>query len=199
MAARDDCCDAMLVSHRETEEIHDAFDRMVRRSSSMAGLRRRGCVSTQVDPASADWAKLECQRVLANIAGSYRVAPAAASPCFGVPLADLEASREDLWAVLSSAAEEVPAVRAALVEGRIEGGTYYGECACLIGTIANARGCDVYSLGALGPAPHRPIEHFFMRISRGETPQTNPAAKLIVQWIDAWRARNSFRFAIGRQ
>jgi hypothetical protein len=75
--------------------------------------------------------------------------------------AELEVIREDLWAVLSLAPLEVPAIRAALVEGRVDGGTYYGECACLLGTIANARGCDSCSLESLRPAPDRPIEHFF--------------------------------------
>jgi hypothetical protein len=154
MGARDDCCYAMVLSDRETEEANAAVERLVRRSTIAAGLTRPGCGPTH---------------------------------------AELESSREDLWEVLWSATqEEISAVRAALVEGRIDGGTYYGECACLIGTIANARGCDVYSLGSLGPAPDRPIEHLFMRISRGDTPQSNPIAKLIVQWIDEWRECSSF-------
>jgi hypothetical protein len=188
MATRNDFCDAMLLSNRETEEISHPVERMVRPRRSSPGLAQPGCGPTQADVTGADWAALEARRTLARIAGTHRVAPEHAAARLGVTTAELEASRQDLWTVLSFAAQEVPALRAALVEGRIDGGTYYGECACLIGTIANARGCDVYSLGSLGPAPDRPIEHLFMRISRGDTPQSNPIARLIMQWIDEWRA-----------
>jgi hypothetical protein len=137
----------------------------------------------------AGWAQAEARRTLARIAGTRDPLPdeeAARLKHTGVTSAELKAARQDLWAVLSLAPQEAPAIEKALLEGRVDGGTYYGECACLIGTIANARGCDVYSLGALRPAPDRPIEHLFMRISRGDTPQNNPVAKLIVQWIQNW-------------
>jgi hypothetical protein len=189
MATCNDFYDAVLLSNRETEGISDALQCMVCPSSEPAGLAQLGFDdSAHVDVTSADGTELEARRILARIADTLRVTPEHAVARLGVTMAELEESRQDLWAVLSSAAQEVSALRAALIEGRIDGGTYYGECTCLIGTIANARGCDVYSLGSLGPAPDRPIEHLFMRISRGDTPESNPTAKLIVQWIDEWCA-----------
>src|SRR5260221_12380117 len=63
----------------------------------------------------------------------------------------LTSIRDDFWAVLSSAPGEVAALRRAIIEGRINGTSYAGECACLVGTIANAGGCDVGHLGTLKP------------------------------------------------
>ncbi len=194
MATLDDFCGAALLSDDDTEKVNQTIERMVSLEVSLAGLALRGCDLARPDLADVDRSEAEARRTLGRIAGTYPAFPdQAAAPLrdTGVTNAELEASRQDLWAVLSLAEQEVPAIRAALVEGWVEGGTYYGGCACLIGTIANARGCAVYSLGSLRPAPDRPIEHLFMRISRGDTPQNNPIARVIVQWIDEWRARNS--------
>ena len=98
--------------------------------------------------------------------------------------ANLTAIRDDLWAVLSSAPKEVEGLRKALIEGRVDGSTYTGECACLVGTIANLRQGDYHELGALKPNSNRPIERFFMNINKGDTPETSEASKLAVQWTD---------------
>jgi hypothetical protein len=55
--------------------------------------------------------------------------------------ADLVFVRDDLWAVLSAAPAEVPTLLAKVRAGEVDGSVYEGVCACLLGTIANARGC----------------------------------------------------------
>src|SRR3990167_6638363 len=102
--------------------------------------------------------------------------------------------RDDLWAVLSSAPAEVPALLQALADGKVDGSTYSGTCACLVGTIANARGCDVDSLGALKPQSWRPAERFFLGIKPGDTPENSQAAKLAHEWASEWldRIRTTF-------
>lgn len=100
--------------------------------------------------------------------------------------ADLTPIRDDFWAVLSAAPKEVEGLRRALIEGRVDGSTYRGECACLVGTIANLRGEHYQSLRRITPDADRPIERFFMGIVRGDTPETNQAACIVLGWLDEW-------------
>ncbi len=110
----------------------------------------------------------------------------------GANLADanLVFVRDDLWAVLSAAPAEVPALLLALNEGRVDGSCYDGPCACLVGTIANARGCAYGELAPLLRADsRRPAEAFFMAIHEGDTPATNQACKLAIEWVEEWLTR----------
>ncbi|MGC4033635.1 MAG: pentapeptide repeat-containing protein [Tepidisphaeraceae bacterium] len=109
--------------------------------------------------------------------------------------ANLSVIRDDLWAVLSAAPREVEGLRAAIVEGRIDGSTYTGECACLVGTIANVRHENYEELGALKPNGSRPIERFFLSINKGDTPETSQFSKLALQWTDEWLANMKSAFA----
>jgi hypothetical protein len=100
--------------------------------------------------------------------------------------ADLTPIRDDFWAVLSAAPKEVPALREALAEGRVDGSSYEGECACLVGTIANVRGVNYASLSGLAPNASRPAERFFMNIRKGDKPETNQSSKIALEWTDEW-------------
>ena len=95
--------------------------------------------------------------------------------------------KADFIEVISQAPREVPALIEALKAGRVDGSTYSGECACLVGTIANARGINVDSseLG-IPKDSSRPVERFFMAIRKGDTPETNPASKLALEWAETW-------------
>ncbi|MCA7900721.1 pentapeptide repeat-containing protein [Burkholderia cepacia] len=101
--------------------------------------------------------------------------------------ADLLPIKADFIEVISQAPREVPALIDALKAGRVDGSTYSGECACLVGTIANARGIDVDSseLG-IPKDSSRPVERFFMTIRKGDTPETNAASKLALEWAETW-------------
>ena len=102
--------------------------------------------------------------------------------------ADLKAIRADFFDVLVSAPREVPALRNALVSGQIDGSTYQGDCACLVGTIANARSCDAFDMPDLKPDSYRPAEMWFLAIRKGDTPTTNPVAMITLDWIDKFLA-----------
>jgi uncharacterized protein YjbI with pentapeptide repeats len=102
--------------------------------------------------------------------------------------------RDDMWAVLSGAPNEVAGLRKAIVEGRINGSTYEGECACLVGTIANVAGKSYQKLDFVKPNAGRPIERFFMGIERGHTPENNQFSKLALEWLDQW-VENIKRFS----
>lgn len=103
--------------------------------------------------------------------------------------ADTRRFRSDLWDVLLRAPAEIPALRAALVAGRVDGSVYQGECACLVGTIANARHCAYDALGnGITPDSSRPAEQWFMAIRRGDTPESSPVVALTVTWVDEFVA-----------
>ena len=109
--------------------------------------------------------------------------------------ADLVIVRDDLWAVLSAAPKEVAGLRQALMEGRVDGSVYTGECTCLVGTIAKVAGCEYSAMPLLKPDPSRPAERFFLGISKGDTPDKSQAAKLAVEWIDTWLENVKAAFA----
>ena len=99
---------------------------------------------------------------------------------------DLKWFKNDFWAVLCDYPTEAEGVKKALVEGRVNGSTYSGECACLIGTISNIKKCKVEELEK---DSNRPAEQWFLGINEGDTPETNTRSKIAVQWIDEWLAK----------
>jgi hypothetical protein len=55
---------------------------------------------------------------------------------YKAPFFDLTAVKADFLSIIGKAPGEVPYLRLAVIEGRIDGSEYYGECACLKGTLA---------------------------------------------------------------
>lgn len=113
--------------------------------------------------------------------------------------ADLTPFRDDIWAVLSSAPAEVPALLAAVRDGRIDGTCYEGACACLVGTIANARGCEYNAVPGLVPNSQRMAETWFWNITPGDTPASNIYAQYAEQWIAEWLERIQHAFGAPAQ
>ena len=100
--------------------------------------------------------------------------------------ANLEDIRVDLFEVLSHAPAEVPGLLSALRDGRVDGSTYEGACACLIGTLANVKGCRYTAIDGLRPNSDRPAERWFLAIRQGDTPVSSPVAAITAEWIDGW-------------
>ena len=103
--------------------------------------------------------------------------------------ADIKA---DLWAVLGAAPHEVAGLRAALQAGRINGSTYTGKCACLVGTIANIQHCGINDIPGLHPDSNRLAERWFLAIAPGDTPENHAVAKLTDEWIGEWQSLTLF-------
>ena len=101
-----------------------------------------------------------------------------------LPEAALAPIRNDLWDVLLRARNEVPFLLGALRAGKIDGSTYEGDCACLVGTIANGCAVPYWELANdLKPDSDRPIERWFMAIKPGHTPENSDVAKITEGWI----------------
>ena len=79
---------------------------------------------------------------------------------------------------------EIPFLRQAIIDGKVDGTFYEGKCACLCGTIANKRGCKYTELQGIIPKASRPAEAFFTNVKKGDTPENSQVAKIVVEWID---------------
>ena len=137
-----------------------------------ATLDGASLVGARLDGARLDGARLDC----ASLVGASLV---------GASLngASLEFFKNDLWNVLLHVPHEIHGLALALKEGRVDGSVYQGECACLVGTIANLRGCNYSQLPELRPDSSRPAEQWFMSIRKGDTAESSVVVKLTLEWI----------------
>ena len=115
--------------------------------------------------------------------------------CADLRGANLRAFRDDIWAILSASPREVDGLRTALIEGRIDGSTYSGECCCLVGTLANERHCEYNEIPGLIPDLGRLAEVWFAGIKKGDTPETNQMSKQALEWVDDWLGRMKSAFS----
>jgi hypothetical protein len=97
--------------------------------------------------------------------------------------------KNDFYEILNSVPNEVPGLLQALRDGKIDGSSYEGECACLVGTIAHLKKCGHKQIEGITPDASRPAERFFLAISKGHTPSNNQAAKIVEDWILEWQAK----------
>jgi hypothetical protein len=178
----------------EAETLRDAVLNAIAAGARLVNADLAGADLTDADLTDADLSGADLAR--ADLAG----ADLARADLAGADLtdanlsganlahADLAAIRADLFAVLDKVPNELPGLLAALREGRINGSVYSGECACLIGTIANVRGCTHDALPGLVPNSNRAAERWFLAIGVGHTPKNHPVAKITETWIEEWAA-----------
>jgi hypothetical protein len=99
--------------------------------------------------------------------------------------ADLRQFKADLWMTLTQNRAEVPGLITALKAGKVNGSTYTGPCACLVGTIANVRGVDYVSLDH---DSGNPAERWFTMIKEGDKPGDDSgggfASKMALEWAE---------------
>ncbi len=112
--------------------------------------------------------------------------------------ADLDDIKKDFFDVLSSAKNEVAGLKKALIDGKVNGSTYTGECACLVGTIANVKGCSYQAIDGIRPDSNRPAEKWFYAIQTGDTPENNQVCKIVVSWIEEFEKTESEKQAVNK-
>ena len=98
--------------------------------------------------------------------------------------ADLRQFKHDVWGVLTYAPQEVGHLITAIKEGKIDGSQYEGECCCLCGTLEKGLKAQIDIRDASSPA-----EQWFSMIKKGDTPETNQASKLALEWVEEWQER----------
>lgn len=98
--------------------------------------------------------------------------------------ADLDTFKKDFFDVLLRAIPEIENLKNALINGKINGSTYAGECACLCGTLEKSNIEEISERIASLRDAERPIEVFFTLLKPGDTPENNYAAKVVMEWIE---------------
>jgi hypothetical protein len=114
-----------------------------------------------------------------------------------------EHARDDILSFVEKNPDQIPGLLSALIEGRVNGRDYFGECSCLLGTIASLKlghtatkldipdqfkdseGFKSGFLELVGRTPRESsyAESWFYEITPGDTPKNNPYSCLAVKWI----------------
>jgi hypothetical protein len=103
---------------------------------------------------------------------------------------NLSSVRADFLSEVLNLPNELEFLRDALTNGRVNGSSYEGECACLAGTLAHAKGITNYSGGEIRNGrtftadAGSPRERFFLAIKEGDTPENNDACKFALEWTN---------------
>jgi hypothetical protein len=110
---------------------------------------------------------------------------------FSFEVANLSVIKDDFFAVLLRGKKEISFLKQAIIEGKIDGSTYDGECACLSGTLVNgavkSNGIQEEKIKELiysCRSSSRPIERFFLGIKPGDTPENSQFSKLALEWLE---------------
>jgi hypothetical protein len=103
-----------------------------------------------------------------------------------LPGANLRGYRDDLWAVVSYSPCEAQGLRDRIADGKIDGSTYTGECACLSGSLEAEAKIHNRIFNSDLRDSSRPIEKFFLAIKIGDKPSKSQFAKLALEWVDQW-------------
>ena len=88
--------------------------------------------------------------------------------------------KADFWMILIMARREVPALISALQEGKVDGSTYSGACACLCGTLENA------GAALLPHVASSPAESWFVPIRPGDKPDSENEGGFRVKMALEW-------------
>jgi uncharacterized protein YjbI with pentapeptide repeats len=92
--------------------------------------------------------------------------------------------KHDFWGILMRFKKEIPGLVDGIKKGEIDGSCYSGKCCCLMGTIANVKGCDVDDDQFNIKLSNSPIEQWFTLIKPSDTHENNFASKKALEWIE---------------
>ena len=98
---------------------------------------------------------------------------------------DIDLAKKDLFTALDQAPDFAPALRLAIIEGRID--PLWPNI-----SIAMKRGCLKAHLNL--KTIRSPIEVCTYTVNLGETPETSPILKNVLDWLDEWSGQD-FEFS----
>ncbi len=132
--------------------------------ANLSGANLRGAYLRGADLSGADLSDADLSG--ANLRGAY-----------------LENIKKDFISVIELLKPEIPEFYKYLIEGKIDGSTYIGNCCCLQGTMANIKNINYEELPTK-PDSSRPIERFFLGLRKGDTPENNQVSAIVKEWIE---------------
>ncbi len=92
----------------------------------------------------------------------------------------------DILFILRSLRSEVGYLKQSLIDGKVDGSTYEGECACLVGTLAHGGSVDntCEAIPFYNRGTHNMGETWFLSIKKGDTPENNQFAAHAMKLIE---------------
>lgn len=104
-----------------------------------------------------------------------------------IPNQWIEVCKADTFEILKQLHGDAAFLKRALVEGKVDGSTYRGKHACLVGTLANASREDLRDFcrkRKYDSSLYRYGEQWFYQIRLGDTPQNNLFARHALVWCE---------------
>src|SRR3990167_2405162 len=196
-----DAYNAAVIFECEADSLNEAVKKAVRENISLkyadlSGLNLSGSNLSNADLSGSNLSGSNLSN--ADLSGSnLSDAHLSCADLSGSTLSytDLSAIKTDYFSVLSIAKDEVLSFYNLVLEGKINGRVYEGDCVCLVGSIANIRKENHEKLTIdLKPESTRPIEQFFAAIRRGDTPETNPVSAIVKNWTEEFMKENGINF-----
>ena len=112
--------------------------------------------------------------------------------CANLQDANLVGIKEDFFMRLSLAKAEVADLYDYLIQGKINGSLYEGECACFCGTVAKIRGEKYDKMtNKLAPDGNSPTERWFLGVREGDTPQNSQISAITAEWMREFMKKNN--------
>ncbi len=157
---------------------------------SSADLRYADLSSADLSYANLSSANLSSANLRsANLrSANLRYADLRGIPFDKLPTSYINLASRDMLFIFQSLKGELPFLREKLIKGEVNGRVYEGDCACLVGTLANADGglekvCETIPYYDKGT--HNPAEAWFLNISKGDTPEDNIFSAHALKLLDS--------------
>ena len=166
---------------KENNTLRETAEKATREAVSLYGAYLKGAY---LKGAYLKGANLEG----ANLEGAY-LEGANLKGAKDIPQSFVEMCSRDMLFVFEHLKSELPELRKLLVAGKVDGRTYVGECACLIGSLAKIKKMDQIKvceyIRYYTPGLHNPGEQWFWNIQIGDTPDKNEFAAHALKLIDS--------------
>ena len=180
-----------LLFESKADSIKDLLEKAVKekegadlREANLEGVNLKGVCLIRADLEGANLREADLEGV--NLRGAY-LKGVNLREVKNLPDVYINLCSRDMLFIFQSLKKEIKGLRKAIVEGRINGTQYQGDCACLIGTLGHVdggiekvcSGIPFYDKGL-----HNYAEQWFWQIKEGDTPKNNFFAKHALKLID---------------